>query len=178
MPENDIDFLRARYAIDTVSARYRSPHSVDQKNSKGYSLKEYRSTALSAGSFIRQCGLLQVFAFYHSKGKADVALMNDIVEWLGHNDAALTRSICAESSRCATPIRSGETTAILQALVQRDSQEVALLEEEAEAVLLWIKRVVEGIYQKTKAKKKQSSGGNGVTRPDTEPQAAVATERT
>jgi CRISPR type III-B/RAMP module-associated protein Cmr5 len=178
MPENDIDFLRARYAIDTVKRRYGSAKSINAKDSKNYPLREYRSIALSAGSFIRQCGLLQVFAFYHSKQGTETALMNDLVRWLASTDSAFTYSICADALQRDPICSKDDTTKILQALVQRDSQEIALLEEEAEAVLLWIKRVVEGIYQtlKKETERKTRDSENPGDAGDEEDKAAQPAE--
>lgn len=146
--QEHLDHLRARFAENIVHERFKDCRRHDDKP-----LKPYRSIVLNAVPFLRQCGLLQVFAFWYSKGggegKEDKHVLHDVLSWLASPDSALTSSICDGVSPKRAPV-SDSPEAAFGPLLARTSIEIAVLEAEAEAYLTWLKRLVEGRYQELK----------------------------
>ena len=97
-------------------------------------LKEYRSVVMSAVPFLRQCGLLQVAGFYASKKGAHHAVLADVAAWL--KASPLSKGLCGD-------LRHGNPTQTFQDLTRKSAAELSILEVEAEAILTWLKRLVE-----------------------------------
>lgn len=125
-------------------------------------LKEYRSVVMGAVPFLQQCGLLQLAAFYASKGDAYHAVLADLAAWL--KASPLTKGLCG-SLHVAGPKDT------FQDLAQKSASELMILEAESEAILAWLKRLVEAKAKEleAQAKRRNKDGKTGAT-----PEAATA----
>jgi CRISPR type III-B/RAMP module-associated protein Cmr5 len=131
-----IDHLRVKHAVHAVS--------------KIRDLKKYRSIVLSAGTAVRQIGLPQYTAFCLSKGGEHLLVSQHLYEWLKRSDA--TRDIMhdLDSSQLVDA-----SAAFMTKLLQRNSMQMALLEAEAQAVLVWMKRMTVGLEKEKKRNNRQ-----------------------
>lgn len=144
-----LDTQRAKYANDAVQERFGDVQNAEQEGD-GVSLRQYRSVVLGAGGYLRQCGLLQLAAFWLSKRDAERAVLKDLAGWLCLSPA--TNAIAAGTNeRSGLPDEA--TTNVIGALVERSPTELAVLEREADEILGWLKRITEGYYQAQKRAK-------------------------
>ena len=147
----DLDHLRGRYAESVVRLHFggcssQADHGCDEATRR-VKIKDYRGVVLNAIPFLRQCGLLQVAAYWYSKGDDERAVLRDVLGWLVAPDSARTRTVCEpRTDRGAIPA-TGDLRHVFDPLLKRSSAEVALLEAEAEALLMWLKRLVEGRWK-------------------------------
>lgn len=128
-----LETLRARFASGKLVERFGSLVELTEE------LKKYRSAALNAPAYLRQCGILQLAAFYASKEDLN-PLLEDIWEWLCQSP--LTSRLLGSASR--------EVASIVGELANKNNTELALLEQEAEAIILWLKRLAEARYRSLK----------------------------
>jgi len=131
-----IDHLRLKHAVYAVS--------------KIRDLKKYRSIVLSAGTAVRQIGLLQYTAFCLSKGGEYLLVSQHLYEWLKRSDATCDIMHDLDSSQLADA-----SAAFMAKLLQRSSMQLALLEAEAQAVLVWMKRMTVGLEKEKKRDNRQ-----------------------
>jgi len=133
-----IDHERARYVEGRITERYGAAGPV-QEARKG-ELEKYRSAALNAVPFLRQTGLLQLAAFWNANKKdaPEHLLLGHLLKWL-------TVSPVTKELFPSRPVASAESA--LASLLSLTSDGLALAEAEAEALLGWVKRIVEGRYK-------------------------------
>ena len=160
-----LDHERAVYAAKRVlEARFPQARSIQHKDERdgGFTLEAYRSLLLGAGVMLRQCGLLQWAAFYLSKKPEHWAVLEDVFGWL--RECAVTRPLTgAGDSVPALPHPINHD--LLPALIARSSRALWVFEAEAQEILHWFKRVVEGLYKALDAGARNGDGaassGNG-----------------
>ena len=148
-----LDHRRAAFATRRlITERFGEPPS-EQLLVHGASLAKYRSVVLSAGVYLRECGLLQLVAFWLSKAKndtkgqsaaAETAVLEDLVSWLV--ECEVTRGLCTASDE-RTAVTARPVPEQLCALVERSALHLSLLERESLAMIGWLKRVAEGLYK-------------------------------
>lgn len=120
-------------------------------------LDKYRSVVLGAGLALRQSGLLQLATFWAAKKGAPRDVLEDLVSILAELPPA--RAICQRRDD-AGPLPGKDACETVASLIQRSAAEVALLSAEAEAVLGWMKRLVEGYHQQRERNKDKENGRN------------------
>jgi CRISPR type III-B/RAMP module-associated protein Cmr5 len=136
MPDT-LEHCRARFASRVVNRRFGATRDASDKK-----LRSYRSTVLGAVPMLRESGLLQVFAFWYSK-EDKRPVLEDVLEWLASAENRRTAALCA-AQRDRSAVVAGNLDAGYRALLERNSRQLAVIEDEAEAVLGWLKRLVEG----------------------------------
>jgi len=145
----NIDHERAKHADEYSQRQCETPVPKT-------TFKQYRSVVLKSVAQIRQEGLLQLAAFWFSKGDEECVVFRDLMEWLGKNER--TAGLFPADRRVPT-IPNDEmkerTSELVRPLVGRNSMEIALLEDEAEHFLGWLKRLTEGRHKELKEKERQ-----------------------
>lgn len=152
----NLDHERARHA-DRCAATQMDKETA----APGTSFKDYRSVALKSIAQVRQEGLLQLAAFWVSKGGEECVIFRDLMDWLGKSPrtSVVFPTGVREVDNANLAARAYE---LLSALTGRSSAEIALLEDEAELYLGWLKRLVEG---RNKALKAQETARTADTAP-------------
>jgi len=123
--------------LDTERAAY-AAEKVNRDSMKGEKLKKYRSAVNNAPAYLRQCGLLQLAAFYGS-GENRKPVWDDLWGWL-------TRASTTKALLNAQQV-GGSLIAQMKALSGLSSQKLTLLERESEEILGWLKRLTEAKYK-------------------------------
>jgi len=131
--------------LDTERAAY-AAERINQGSMTGEALKKYRSAVNNAPAYLRQCGLLQLAAFYGS-GKDRRPVWDDLWGWL--TQASTTRVLLNSASNASSLSQQ------IDALSALSSHELAFLEREAEAIIGWLTRLTEAKY-----KEEERSAGN------------------
>jgi|CXWL01.1.fsa_nt_gi hypothetical protein len=147
-----LDHIRARFAEQKIRERFNGLTHQGGTGSGNVPLKGYRTEVSGAIPTLRQCGLAQLLVFWASKAKneasEEAAVFDDLLSWLSlapTTQALAQASGTGQSARFALGL--GNRQARIQALLQRSSREIALFEAEAEAIIGWLKRLVEGRYK-------------------------------
>lgn len=133
-----IEHERLKDAAKRVAARKQAYNDAQ--------FKKYRTRVLSAPVELRQIGLIQLTAFWASKGDECGDLLQDTVESL------LSSTSTAEPAKPLSGYEK-DPESILNKLLDMDSRTVVLLEREAEAWMTFAKRVTEGYWQEIKRQK-------------------------
>jgi CRISPR/Cas system CMR-associated protein Cmr5 small subunit len=129
--------------LDSERAAY-AAERINQGSMTGETLKKYRSAVNNAPAYLRQCGLLQLAAFYGS-GENRKPVWDDLWAWLTR---ASTTTALLNAVR--NHLSLGDQ---MKALSGLSSQELALLERESEEILGWLKRLTEAKHQEEERKK-------------------------
>lgn len=149
---DSVEHLRARYADSRMREHFASCRSPEHKGADALTsdvtLRQYRSVISGAATFVRQCGIVQVAAFWCSKKEAEDAALADVLAWLSHADNAITRPLCVAADR-RRPIDGDVTPRVdaIQALLQRSADELRRLDAESVAIIAWLSRFAEGRYK-------------------------------
>jgi CRISPR type III-B/RAMP module-associated protein Cmr5 len=160
-----LDHLRAKFAAERIMGadNYQAFGNVvsetDQVtlgNGATTTLGDYLSVVQGAVPFLRQCGLLQLAAFYASKKNQHHAVLTDLAAWL--RESPLTSGFCTALND--TP------AAIVAQLTNLEPSLLPLLEAEAEAILVWLKRLAEAKAKELEAaeepEEQAAAAGNAV----------------
>jgi hypothetical protein len=165
MPEHHLDHLRARHAQQRVAC-----HFAPWQRQSDSGAREYRGVALGATAYLRQVGLAQLLAFWFSKDRgAEHGVLEDLLRWLTTGPA--TCAICEAAAHqgqgggAERPLRELRVGAdpkqpreVMGPLLARSARELALLEAEAEAYLLWLRRLAEGSWKALLPDEKRTEG--------------------
>jgi CRISPR type III-B/RAMP module-associated protein Cmr5 len=164
---SSLDQARAEFAAKRVLGNHqyagfgtvpRDKEKVQLGSGITTTLKEYRSVVMGAVPFLQQCGLLQLAAFYASKGEAHHAVLADLAAWL--KASPLTKGLCS-GLRVAGPKDT------FQDLAAKSASELMILEAESEAILTWLKRLVEAKAKELEAQAKwQKKDGKTAATPE------------
>lgn len=144
-PGQMIDHQRAQHAATAVGELINGIDDAASFQKKGReNLKKYRTVVLNAGTAIRQIGLAQFTAYGLSKGDAHWIVLRDVYRWLERSDA--TRELTEKANKRHKLTWSGGV-GVMNALVERTSAEIMVLEAEAQQYLQWLKRLTEGAWK-------------------------------
>lgn len=137
-----LDHEAARFAHGCVTQRFGALTTLTDD------FKKYRSALLSAGPTIRQMGLLQTAAFWNANDTDGFrGLMEDVFGWFAASKVA--KAAWPSSAVNGDP---------LARLFDRDSAQLAVLEMEADRVIGFLKRLVEGRKHVIEARNAQPGG--------------------
>lgn len=125
-----LDHARAKDAALVVDKRAKDLQEKD--------FKKYRTVVLSAGTAIRQTGLLQFTAFCLSKGGERALVLADLCNWLSESSATKWLINRDDLSRL-------QAAELMTVLLEHDAWQIAALEAEAQHYLVWLKRLTEGV---------------------------------
>ena len=129
--------------LDHERAKFASQRLLSERFSgcaRSADLKNYRTAVLGAGVEVRQRGILQVCAFWASKGDKDrLLLMCDVLSWL----------LRCDRTAALLPGFPDPTDAVssVNSLAGLPSRDLALLDDEACEILDWYKRLTEAKYK-------------------------------
>ncbi len=130
-----LDSERAAYAAERV------------KEIQKEALKKYRSAVGNAPAYLRQCGLLQLAAFYGS-GEDRKPVWGDLWAWL--TQASTTKAFFKNGDQNKDAL--GDRMKVLSGF---SSNQLSLLERESEEILGWLKRLTEARNQAEEKNKKK-----------------------
>lgn len=150
MSTKTLDNQRLRHAIQCIHQdRFESIKNGHTDPKKDKTFREYRSAVLGAGAFLRQCGVLQMAAFYLSKDGANSDVFKDMIHWL------------TQSPTTGWVFGRQHDEVDMKRLLSLSSGQVACLETEAEEILNCLKRIVEGLNKLPAPGPPQAPAGGG-----------------
>jgi hypothetical protein len=157
---------RLAFASKLVKGRFGSAQDTTFKDGD-VALKRYRAFLRGVGLRLREQGLVALAAYCAAKKAEEKAVFSDLLAWFhayGSCGSEVPASVVAGRSGQRDPMPAQFCLQCNDALLQRDSGELALLEASATAFFDSLKVVLEGKWrdvQRSQWRKRKEEVGDG-----------------